>query len=188
MYAQAALSARGESQTHVVFSSLIILCLIFAGCGKTTPDYELLKNGYFSSWAQADKSPDNWNFGGDGQGAVAKEAAVIRVGSAISARITHNSGNFVALYQDIAELEKYKGKEYAFGAWVNTKSPSSAKLVLYDNASGVHSAATHTGTGRWEYLEIKGRIDEKATSLRLHVFVENKATAYVYQASFKVSR
>jgi len=145
-------------------------------------------NGNFSLWSQGDnQNPDNWLLGGDGTGIISKETSIIKE-ITNSAKITHKTGNQIALYQDInIEIEKYKNNEFVYGCWVKSDRRDSVYLAIYDGAIWTNSPIGPSEPDRWEYLTAKGVIDEKSTNkIRLHLWVKHNATVYFNKPTFKL--
>ena len=147
---------------------------------------ELARNGDFKEWTAGEqKAPDQWHLGGGppGTGEVKKDTSVVKEGSA-AARI-ENFSNSTALYQDISDPQEIRGKDYVFSCWVKASKPKCVALSLDDGVKAV-SSSVNSGSSEWERLIERGKIDDKATKVRLHIWVSNNATAYVDSVSFKV--
>lgn len=145
---------------------------------------ELIKNGDFSLWDEEIKTPYFWILGGEGKGIVDDEID-IGEGDETGIKITMHSGNFIALYQDIENLDKYKNKEYIFSAHITSNYSDSVYLAIYDGFNW-RTSAPHSGSANWEVLTVKGKISENISKFRVHIWIDNKATAYVDSVSFKV--
>lgn len=97
----------------------------------------------------------------------------------------HDSGESVAFYQDIPAFEQYRNQLFHFGCWVNTIYAGSVYVAVEDGEKGTTSLM-HSGSGEWEYLSLKGVVSPKASHLRVHIWVQNCATAYIDQATLLV--
>lgn len=118
----------------------------------------LLSNGDFESWlAGTSAAPDGWVAVG-AEVAIAREATTIKIGT-YSAKITAGAGATGYLSFTLVTAGSpsyYQGRTITFGCWVWCAAANTARLRLYDSASGTTSiySSYHSGNSSWEYLTV----------------------------------
>jgi len=105
-------------------------------------------------------------------------------GSYYSLKATNTAATEYLYFKNVTleeELQRFAGRNVAFGVWVKTDTASHARLRLYNGDANTYSTY-HTGGNTWEWLEVTATIDASPDSVMfaVHLTTDTK-TAYISQ-------
>jgi len=141
-------------------------------------------NGDFEVWNNVDTAPNNWNLGGAGGGECSREELILKNGLS-SVKISHLTGDFVALYQDISNTSYIANKTFKFECWVYSSDRDSVYLTVSDGNIW-YTSKTNSNINKWEKLQLE--FAPSGTNLiRLHIWVINNADVIADEADLKLN-
>jgi hypothetical protein len=122
----------------------------------------LLKNGSFENWSAGPfKNPDSFRGGEENTSREEKEVMIGKY----SAKITGDNFNF---FQNLSNLENYRGKKITCFAWIKTSTPNKFRMEIYDGIKSNFSKI-HWGGGDWELLQANHTISHQAEFVNIRV-------------------
>ena len=138
----------------------------------------LLDNGDFEDWSGgAAVAPDSWTLGGGGS--VAREGAIIKLGTFSSAVTSDADGN--QLYQAVhAEkgIDYWQSRTVTLSCWVYATVATIARLEI-DDGVDITNSDYHAGDSTWSLMSITHTINAAATKLQIGLRVAGDTeTAY----------
>jgi uncharacterized membrane protein len=170
-----------HARTAAIALSLLAWSAL-AGCRLPSrpPPEEALRNADLAAWSDGEeKPPDAWMFGGAGTGTIRRSAD----GGQRVARIAVDAGA-VALYQDLRDPMKFRGREYRFTCSARAEMPEAVELAVQQGGEWALSQP-HLGDGKWEELTIVGTVPDDAAAVRLHLTTKAGAIAQVAGCSLR---
>lgn len=138
---------------------------------KYFPNDSLLKNGSFEVWNRGlDKTPAEFQ-GGDHilDGMVTREEREVKVGR-YAAKISGDNFNFA---QNLADPEKLRGKTITGFVWMKTDIPNKYRVQIGDGKNSSFSDR-HSGSARWELLQVNHVVDSADRSVTVRVVQAEK--------------
>ncbi|RJO60314.1 MAG: hypothetical protein C4542_09490 [Dehalococcoidia bacterium] len=137
----------------------------------------LLLNWNMETWSGGGAvPPDNWLQVGAGA-SVAQNAAERRRGS-FCAAVTR-AGADTDFYQTVADLLLIAGRWACFGIWVKASAANQVQVRISDDIGG-SSSPYHSGSGAYEFLIVRHKINAAAAWVNCVVRVRNSdGVAYV---------
>lgn len=130
-------------------------------------------NGGFQMWsAGTSVAPDGYSFWSNG-GTIARDGTTKKFGD-YSVLISPSASNDALFYYP--DLDLFKEHYIAASVWVNTTLTNVRIQIVSDGFLGYPYGTTHSGSGTWEKLTVKGYITSAATTLRIQVAPSSAVT------------
>lgn len=126
----------------------------------------LISNGAMESWPEGPTVvPECWQVqGGAAPPRIEREDGTSKIGR-YCAKVT---GDDYCLFQNLADLEKYRGKELTCFAWLKTPVPDKYRIRIHDGISQSMSIA-HTGDSEWHLFQVTHEVSPEARRLEVDV-------------------
>lgn len=159
------------------FFTTYSLVLLFVSCELHSSTNLLMNNDFSVASSEVTLQPLHWKLGGAGTGSLVQAEKGVH--------ITHQDGEFVALYQDINDMESFADKEFLFEAKVRTSTPQSVKIALYDGVNW-WTSPYHSGSGQWETVSVRGTLSSEISHVRAHLWLKNEAVISVEKSNLEI--
>ena len=143
----------------------------------------LLANSAFEM--DGDPPPAAWRKGSNRAGGPMLEVRRADGGGNEDSRIValaHDSPETAHLFQTVRTAAPARDRTFACGAWARTSSPDTVSLLLTDSLSGAASAS-HSGSGRWEWLSASHTGTSPEVWVRMHISMSQPGRAEVCGAA-----